>query len=193
MPRFGIAPGGDLRPKFRLSIPRSGAASFDGGSRAREAVWIRVAFPFGSVVGRLGCRLGVGARNQSPQRSPPRSPATNCPTSHLPLTAPDPLSPIGDPPPPTPRPPLLAYRRIHRSSHRAAKSTPSDSGGKAATVGENRTRFRCLWLSGGRAVCVSPPVAPTPAPTSLPTATSTAAPTTRRKAHPATRVARPRR
>jgi hypothetical protein len=44
-----------------------------------------------------------------------------------------------------------------------------------------------------RGVCVNTTAAAAAAPISLPTTTPTAAPTARRKAHPATRVARPRR
>ena len=76
-------------PIFVPAYRRSDAASFDGGSRAREAVWIRVAFPFGCVVGRLGCRLGVGAlRIGTPSPvaplalfTPPQKPPTP-PTTH---------------------------------------------------------------------------------------------------------------
>jgi hypothetical protein len=38
-----------------------------------------------------------------------------------------------------------------------------------ATVGENRSRFRCLRWSGGHAFCVNPTAAPTEAPTPAPT------------------------
>jgi hypothetical protein len=38
---------------------------------------------------------------------------------------------------------------------RPSKSAASDSEGKAATVGENRSRMYCLWRSGGRALCVN--------------------------------------
>jgi hypothetical protein len=92
--------------------------------------------------------------------------------------------------PQRPPPCLLPHPPQHRPP---SKSAPSDSGWKGAAVGENRTRFRSLWLSRGHAMCLIPTAAPTPVSTSLPTAAPTAAPTARRKAHPATRVARPRR
>jgi hypothetical protein len=88
MPRFGIALGADCNPIFVPAYRRTDAASFGGGSRAREAVWIRVAFPFGCVVGRLGCRLLVGVRDRNsttpsppwPYSPPPEAPQPPPPT-----------------------------------------------------------------------------------------------------------------
>ena len=119
VPRFGIALGADCNPIFVPAYRRTDAASFGGGSRAREAVWISVAFPFGCVVGRLGCRFLVGVRDRNsttpsppwPYSPPPEAPP---PTTHNPNPPPTPLPQL---PPPAGGVACVASHRRRQQQH----------------------------------------------------------------------------
>ena len=109
---------------------------------------------------------GIGRELHHQVAPLPFSPPTRS-SQHPPQPTPTPF-PSAPTPFPTKEPtnqPTNQHQHQHPPAHllphppqlqRPSKRAASDSGGKAATAGENRSRFCCLWRSGGRAWCVDP-------------------------------------
>ena len=172
-------------PSFVPWYRRVARIAVAGGAHGPKAAGVRLRFRFGCFTGPGGCRAGRGRGIHELHHDVaplPFSPPTRS-SQHPPQPTPTPY-PSAPTPFPTKEPtnqPTNQHQHRHPPPHlvphppqlqRPSKRAASDSGGKAATAGENRSRFCCVWRSGGRAWCVdqklpTPPPTPQPAPSPL--------------------------